>query len=314
MGPSPETYHIPVMVSEVLEGLLTPHCGVLVDATAGGGGHSAALLEAAPQARLVAVDRDEAAVAAAQDRLSRFGERVRVVQGAFSRLAEAAQPQLDRWGAEGADGVLFDLGVSSRQIDEGARGFSFRQDGLLDMRMDRSSGVPAGQLLERVEEADLAGIIREYGEERGHRRIARAICRARDEGNLVTTDQLRKAVVSTRPQRPEKTLARVFQALRIYVNGELDELRSGLDAAVDLLRPGGRLTVISYHSLEDRIVKTCLAELARGCICPPRAPICTCGHTPSFRLLGRKARRPTAVEVEGNPRARSARLRAAEKL
>jgi len=212
------------------------------------------------------------------------------------------------------DGALFDLGVSSHQIDEGERGFSFRQDGLLDMRMDRSSGVPVGQLLARIEEADLADIIRRYGEERGHRRIARAICRARDSGPMETTDQLRAAVVSTRPDMPDKTLARVFQALRIHVNDELEELRAGLEAAIELLNPGGRLVVISYHSLEDRMVKVRLAELARGCICPPRVPVCGCGRTPSFRPVWRKARRPSAAEVKANPRSRSARLRAAEKL
>lgn len=314
MAPGADEYHVPVMVSEVLEGLVGREDGVFVDATAGGGGHSAALLEAAPRARLIAADRDAAAVAATTSRLSRFGGRVRVIQGALSCLVEAVQPLLEAWDADGVDGVLFDLGVSSHQIDEGARGFSFRQDGLLDMRMDRSSGVPVGQLLERIEEADLASIIRRYGEERGYRRIARAICRARDGGAMETTGQLRAAVVSTRPERPEKTLARVFQALRIYVNDELEELRAGLEAAIELLRPGGRLAVISYHSLEDRLTKVRMAELARGCICPPRVPVCTCGRVPSFRPVWRRARRPSEGEVAANPRSRSARLRVAEKL
>ena len=314
IAPDSDEYHIPVMVDEVLEGLEPGSGGVYVDGTAGGGGHSAAVLEAAPDARLIAIDRDAAAVAATRVRLSRFGGRVRVVQGAFSHLAEAVQPILEEWQSPGIDGALFDLGVSSHQIDEGDRGFSFRREGLLDMRMDRSSGVPVGQVLAQMEEADLADLIRDYGEERGYRRIARAICRVRDSGGLETTENLRAAVVSTHPDLPEKTLARVFQALRIHVNDELEELRAGFEAALELLTPGGRLAVISYHSLEDRIVKVRIAELARGCICPPRIPVCACGQKPTVRSLWRKVRRPDETETEVNPRARSARLRVAVKL
>ncbi|MFH1568674.1 MAG: 16S rRNA (cytosine(1402)-N(4))-methyltransferase RsmH [Gemmatimonadota bacterium] len=307
-------YHVPAMADEVVEGLVRGDGGTYVDATAGGGGHSAALLAAGSGARLVAVDRDPEAIAAASRRLASFGERVRLVQGEFAHLAELVRPVLEEWGPGAVDGVLFDLGVSSHQLDEAGRGFSFRQEGQLDMRMDRGAGAPAADLLARVDEADLVQLIRELGEERGARRIARAICRARDRDGMATTAQLREAVEGTRPERPDKSLARVFQALRIRVNDELGQLEAGLEEAIELLGPGGRLAVISYHSLEDRRVKVRLGELVRGCVCPPRAPVCGCGRRPTFKAVWRKARRPDASEVESNPRARSARLRLYEKL
>ena len=306
-------YHLPVMVSEVVAGLDRAD-GIYLDATLGGGGHSAALLKAVDGARLIGVDRDASAISEASARLEEFGARAVVCHGTFAQLPALARPALQEWGRAGIDGVLFDLGVSSHQIDAAARGFSFRQDGLLDMRMDRSAGVPAVDLLAHVEETDLARIIKQNSEERLARRIARAICRRRDEKGLRTTGELREAIAATRPQRLEKSLARVFQALRIEVNDELSQLAEGLEGAVELLSPGGRIAAISYHSLEDRQVKTRFAELMRRCICPPRVPVCTCGHHPLFKAILRKPARPDPAEVESNPRARSAKLRLYEKL
>ena len=306
-------YHLPVMVSEVVAGLERAD-GTYLDATLGGGGHSAALLAGVDGARLIGVDRDPSAICEAGARLEEFGPRAIVRQGTFAQLPALAGPVLQEWGRSGLDGVLFDLGVSSHQIDEASRGFSFRQDGLLDMRMDRSAGVPAVDFLARVEEADLARIIRQNSDERLARRIARSICRRRDKQGLRTTSELREAIAATRPQRLEKSLARVFQALRIEVNDELNQLEEGLDSAIELLAPGGRIATIAYHSLEDRQVKTRFAELMGRCTCPPRVPVCTCGRQPVFRAILRKPGRPDPAEVESNPRARSAKLRLYEKL
>lgn len=307
-------YHVPVMVEEVVTGLATDPSGVYVDATTGGGGHAEALLRVLGESgHLLACDRDAAAMNEAGRRLDPYRGRVTFLQCAFSSLARSAAPFLDRLERSGVQGVLFDLGVSSHQIDEPGRGFSYHQDGPLDMRMDRGAGEPAGQLLARIREADLAELIRRYGEERKARRIARSICRSRDEGRMQTTAQLARAIESTRPERPTKTLARVFQALRIAVNDELAELEKGIRAAVDLLVPGGRLAVIAYHSLEDRIVKQRMASLIKGCVCPPELPACACGRRPTFLRLG-LARRPGAGEQAANSRSRSATLRLFEKV
>lgn len=307
-------YHAPVMVEEVVTGLATDPSGVYVDATAGGGGHAEALLRAlGERGHLLACDRDAAAVNEAGRRLDPYRGRVTFLQCAFSSLARSAAPLLDRLERSGVEGMLFDLGVSSHQIDEPGRGFSYHQDGPLDMRMDRGAGDPADQLLARIREADLVELIRRYGEERQARRIARSICRSRDEGRMQTTAQLARAIESTRPERPTKTLARVFQALRIAVNDELAELEKGLQGAVDLLAPGGRLAVIAYHSLEDRIVKHKMAGLVKGCVCPPDLPACACGRRPAFLRIG-PARRPGAEELAANSRSRSAILRLFEKI
>ncbi|HJP29043.1 MAG TPA: 16S rRNA (cytosine(1402)-N(4))-methyltransferase RsmH [Candidatus Latescibacteria bacterium] len=313
------TYHVPVMAEEVVAGLVVDDDGFYIDATAGGGGHGEAILQAlGPSGHLLACDRDSAAMDEAGRRLAPHGGRVIFLQCAFSSLTRSAAPLLRQLSqvrpvAVAASGVLFDLGVSSHQIDVSQRGFSYHRDGPLDMRMDRSAGVPAGRLLAQIEESDLVGLIRRYGEERGARRIARSVCRARDAGELNSTADLTRAIEATKPQMLNKTLARVFQALRIAVNDELVELENGLDAAIELLRPGGRLAVISYHSLEDRIVKQKLAQLVKGCVCPPALPACACGLLPSFRAVSRR-QSATPVEVEANPRARSAALRLYEKL
>ena len=303
-------YHVPVMVREVIDGLLADPNGTYMDATAGGGGHSLALLQGiGPMGHLIAVDRDWEAVEAARERLAEDARAV-VWQGSFAELGGLVAQD----GVGALSGVLFDLGVSSHQIDEPDRGFSYREDGPLDMRMDPALGQSAAELLAGCSEAELADLIKRYGEERQARRIARAICRQREVEPLQTTQALRQVVAATKPQMLNKTLARVFQALRIAVNDEMGQLRAGLTAAVELLKPGGRLVVISYHSLEDRLVKQYFVPLERGCICPPRLPVCNCGQRPTFKKVGRKPLRAGEEEVRSNSRARSAILRTYEKL
>ena len=303
------------MLLEVVEALITERTGTYLDATVGGGGHSEAILERLDRSgQVIAVDRDPEAIVEAESRLGRFGGQLWLLRGRFDQLPTLLAGRLQERQPSGLNGAVFDLGVSSHQIDEASRGFSYHQEGPLDMRMDRSSGVPAAELIAHVSEADLGDIIKRYGEERNARRVARSICRRRDSARMETTADLRVAVEDTHPRSPTKTLARVFQALRIEVNEELGELDAGLDAALELLVPGGRLAVISYHSLEDRLVKQKLADLVRGCICPPKIPVCTCGRTPSFINLLRKARRPSEREIAANSRARSATLRLFEKV
>ncbi len=302
-------YHIPVMVEEVIVGLVADPDGTYVDATAGGGGHSSALLQAlSPKGRLLAVDRDQEAVAAVRARLA-ADARVVVRQGRFTELPQLLLQE----GMGPLSGVLFDLGVSSHQIDAPARGFSYQADGPLDMRMDAEVGQTAAELIAASGEAELIELIVRYGEERAARRIAYSICRQQRLAPLTTTQALRQAVAATQPQMLNKTLARVFQALRIAVNDELGQLQAGLTAVETALKPGGRLAVMAYHSLEDRLVKQHLAALVRGCICPPRLPVCTCGRKPSFKRVGPKLQRAGAAEVAQNARARSAVLRIYEK-
>ena len=303
-------YHVPVMVEEVVAGLVADLDGAYVDATAGGGGHSWALLQAlGPKGRLLAVDRDREAVAATRARLA-ADTRVVVRQGHFAELSEL----LAQEGIGPLSGVLFDLGVSSHQIDASARGFSYRADGPLDMRMDAEVGPTAAELIAACSESELAELIARYGEERAARRLARSIHSQQRLAPLTTTQALRQVVAATRPQMLNKTLARVFQALRIAVNDELGQLQAGLTAAEVGLKPGGRLVVLAYHSLEDRLVKQHFAALMRGCICPPRVPICTCGRRPSFKRVGYKLQRPSEAEIKQNTRARSAILRIYEKI
>ena len=302
-------YHIPVMVEEVVAGLVADPDGAYVDATAGGGGHSWALLQAlGPKGRLLAVDRDREAIAVARARLA-ADTRAVVRRGRFAELSEL----LVQEGIGPLSGVLFDLGVSSHQIDAPVRGFSYQADGPLDMRMDAEVGPTAAELIAACSEAELASLIARYGEERAARRIARSICRQQQFAPLTTTQALRQAVAATRPQILNKTLARVFQALRIAVNDELEQLQAGLAAVETELKPGGRLAVLAYHSLEDRLVKQHLAALMRGCICPPRVPVCTCGRKPSFKRVSHKLQRAGEAEVKQNTRARSAVLRIYEK-
>jgi 16S rRNA (cytosine1402-N4)-methyltransferase len=295
-------YHRPVMADEVAEMFRRLRGGVLVDATFGGGGHSRRLRrELGSSVRIVAIDRDPAAAANAE------GLEVDFVEGDFGDLAGI----LDRAGVASIAGALFDFGVSSRQLDEPERGFSYHAEGPLDMRMDQRGGMTAADLVNDLPERELARIIAEYGEDPSARRIARAIVGARP---LHGTSQLAEVVASAVPaalrRRPGHPARRTFQALRIAVNGELDAIRTGLDTALERLAPGGRCVAISYHSLEDRIVKRRFADAIAGCTCPPELPVCVCGADPDFQLVTRKPVSPTAGEVEENPRARSARLRA----
>ena len=304
--------HLPVMPDEVLAAVAKAPELPVIDATIGGGGHAVAILEAHSDRRLVGLDRDVAAVAASRERLARFGTRASVNHASFAELSNvAAEAKLVR-GAVGA--VLFDLGVSSHQLDTAERGFSYRQEGPLDMRMDTSSSVRAADVVNGWSVEELSALFFEHGETRFARRIARAIVQVRP---ITSTTQLAEIVERTLPpanRRRGHPARRVFQALRVVVNAELDLLGPAIDEAIDLLAPGGRIIVLAYHSGEDRIVKDRLAVAATGgCHCPVGLP-CVCGARPTVRLLNRGARKSSVAEIAANPRAKSARLRVAERL
>ena len=308
--------HVPVLRERVVT-LLSPALeegGVVVDATLGLGGHAAALLDRTRTGRLVGLDRDSAALARAAERLAEFGDRAVLVHAVYDELADVLA---DR-GIERVDGVLFDLGVSSLQLDETERGFSYAHDAPLDMRMDQTRGRTAAEVVNTYSAADLARVLRQYGDERFARRIADAIVAARAEQPIATTAPLAELVRDAIPAATRRhgghPAKRTFQALRIEVNGELDALHRALPAAVAALRVGGRLVVLAYHSLEDRIVKREFTQGLRGCTCPPDLPMCVCGREPELKLLVRGAEPPSADEVAANPRAASARLRAVERL
>jgi 16S rRNA (cytosine1402-N4)-methyltransferase len=311
-----EEGHLPVMVKEVMVALSPLPGSFHVDATLGGGGHAVRILESnAPDGRLLGLDADPMAIARAARRLAPFGERAVLRHANFEDMATVAAAA----GFSSVDGVLLDLGLSSNQLADSDRGFSFRAEGPLDMRFDPTRGRPASDLIARDDARSLAQIFRAYGEERFADRIARAVVREREQHPIERASQLAELVERVVPgagRAPRRIhpATRIFQALRIAVNGELDVLPRALAAAVELLRPGGRLVVISYHSLEDRIVKRFIAAERRGCVCPPELPVCVCGRAPRLRPLGRKPERPTSEEIAANPRARSAHLRAAERL
>jgi 16S rRNA (cytosine1402-N4)-methyltransferase len=306
---------MPVLPVEVLR-FLSPKPGrVYVDGTLGGAGHAAMVLEAsAPDGILIGLDRDEAALGAARDRLAPFGARARLFHRNFAELAEL----LAELSIPGIDGFLLDLGVSSHQLDSGERGFSFQQDAPLDMRMDTGKGETAAELVNGLSEEELSRIIREYGEERWAKRIVSFIVRARAEAAIETTLQLSDLIKGAIPRGAwEERLhpaTRTFQALRIAVNDELGSLERGVAAGLRLLKSGGRGVVISFHSLEDRIVKNTFRTLAQGCTCPKDFPRCVCGTVPQVRVLTGKPVMAADAEVAINPRARSAKLRAVEKL
>ncbi len=331
--------HRPVMLDEVARIIDAGPGAVYVDATVGLGGHAERLAEmAGPSGRVLGLDRDPAALRAAGERLARFGERVTLVHSRFSRLAEAVReaglgPWGGEWGAEPesgrpgwspvtgrpVNGILLDLGVSSAQLDVADRGFSFHGSAPLDMRMDPESGGPtAADLLESLPEDELARVFREYGEERWASRIASFVVRARVRARLRTAEDLVRVVKAAVPAAARREgphpARRVFQALRIAVNGELAELERVLEQVPEVLAPGGRVVVISYHSLEDRLVKTRFRQAETGCRCPPGLPECRCGGRPTMTVLTRKPIVPSNQEVAENPRARSAKLRAAERL
>jgi 16S rRNA (cytosine1402-N4)-methyltransferase len=306
-------YHRPVMAGEVVEIFRPLQSGLLIDATYGGGGHSAALLEAMPDLRILAIDRDPDARARAEPQ-----PRIRLVQASFGSLATVAREALASTEAAGDPqrlvGALFDLGVSSFQLDTAERGFSYRRRGPLDMRMDRAGPVTAYDVVNEWDRNDLADTFRRYGEERYASRIASAIVGARPIDDTAALAQVIAEAVPAAARRRRHPARRVFQAIRIAVNDELGELERGLEAALELVAPLGRVAVITYHSLEDRAVKRRFASGASECECPPGLPVCTCGKVSELRLLTRKGLTPSVEEIEANPRARSARLRAVEKV
>ena len=311
-GPSTDrgerSYHEPVLASEVAEVFKPLPVGVVVDATFGGGGHTRRLMDEMREGtRFIGIDRDPDALAHSD--LAGHPD-VTVLQGNFAALRRL----LDEAGVETPVGVLFDLGVSSHQLDEAGRGFSYHREGPIDMRMGPDAELSAAEIVNRWDRGELAAVIRRYGEERYANRIADAIVANRP---IETTTQLAEVVAQAVPaaaRRKGHPARRTFQALRIAVNQELEALRSGLDQAIEVLAPGGRCAVISYHSLEDRIVKRRFALGAGGCVCPPDLPVCVCGEAAELRILTRRPIEPSPEEIERNPRARSARLRAAEKL
>ena len=308
-------YHEPVMVSEVLS-FLQPQSGqTFIDCTVGGGGHALEIVKRIlPDGRLIGLDRDEEAISAAAEYLSQYSENVILEKGSFGDLQEIA----GQLGIETVDGVLFDLGVSSHQLEAPERGFSFRYDAELDMRMDRSQAVTARELVNSLSERRLAELIRTYGEDRWAKRIAKFIVDRRARKPIRTTFDLVQVILAAVPEgaRTEHIhpATRTFQALRIVVNREMESLQQGLDAAIGLLSTNGRICVLSYHSLEDRIVKDTFARHAGRCQCPPGLPVCACGAKKNIRILTKRPLMPAESEVRANPRARSAKLRAAEKL
>lgn len=302
------------MLDECLEALAIKPDGIYLDGTLGRAGHSLEIVKRLTTGRLIGIDRDETAIAAAQERLADYADRVTLVHSNFDRVGEI----LDELGIDGADGMLFDLGVSSPQLDDAGRGFSYMHDAPLDMRMDRTAALSARQVVNEWPYEELRRILFAYGEERYAPLIAKHIVQKREEAPIETTLQLAEIIKAAMPpsalrekQHPAK---RSFQAIRIAVNGELDALPPMLEAAADKLHTGGRLAVISFHSLEDRVIKQTMQALATGCTCPPNFPVCVCGKKPKMKLISRKPIVSGEAELAYNPRARSAKLRVAEKL
>jgi 16S rRNA (cytosine1402-N4)-methyltransferase len=309
-----EFTHRPVLLNECIEALNIRPDGIYVDGTLGRAGHSREIAKRLTTGRLICIDRDQAALDAAPERLAGYLDRVTLVHGNFRELSDI----LDRLDLPGVDGMLFDLGVSSPQLDDGSRGFSYMQDAPLDMRMDQTASLTAWNVVNEWPQEELRRILFQYGEERYATSIAAAIVRRRSEKPIETTLELVDVIRSGMPgsalrekQHPAK---RSFQGIRIAVNDELASISDLMEAAVPRLNPGGRLAVISFHSLEDRIIKQSLAGFAKGCTCPPDFPVCVCGKKPQVKLKPRKPILPGKEEIDENPRARSAKLRVAEKL
>ena len=304
------------MAKEVMDALCPERGGVFVDCTAGGGGHSFEIAKRLPaSSRLVSFDQDDEAIAACKERLAPFADRVAVVKTNFRNLAAA----LDSLGIEHIDGAMWDLGVSSHQLDDGERGFSYMKEAPLDMRMDQTAQKTAYDVVNGYDEGELVRILRDWGEERFAARIAARICAKRAERPIETTTALAEIISEAIPAAARRAEAqnparRSFQAIRIEVNGELDAIAPSIEAAVERMNPGGRLAVITFHSLEDRIVKDTFRTLATGCTCPPEFPVCVCGGKPKIRLLSKKPILPGREELEENPRSHSAKLRTAEKV
>lgn len=308
------TGHVPVLLDECIKYLNIRPDGIYVDGTLGLGGHSEQIARRLNGGRLIAIDRDLTSIERAGARLEPWADRVTIVHGNFRDVAAI----LDELGVDAVDGMLFDLGVSSPQLDDGQRGFSYMQDAPLDMRMDPADNVDAWFIVNRWPEDKIARILRDYGEERHANRIAAAIVKRRQEREIATTLELVEVIKSAMPaaalrekQHPAK---RSFQAIRIAVNDELSAVSQMMETAPDRLKPGGKLCVISFHSLEDRIVKNAIHERENGCTCPREAPVCTCGFVQTLRSVTRKPVTPGGEELELNPRSRSAKLRVAERV
>ena len=307
-------HHVSVLLDACIDALAIRPDGVYVDGTLGGGGHSREIASRLTTGHLIGIDRDETALAAAGERLADFKDRVTLVHSNFCEMDSVIRSL----GYAGVDGVLLDLGVSSPQLDESSRGFSYMADAPLDMRMDRGDTLTAYQVVNEWSYEELKRILFDYGEERYAPLIAGAICRRREQKPIATTlelvDIIRGSVPPAALREKQHPAKRSFQAIRIAVNDELGAVSKAMEAAIPMLNPGGRLAVITFHSLEDRIVKSSMAEAARGCTCPPSFPVCVCGKKPKVKLLSRKPILPGAEELEENPRARSAKLRVCEKL
>lgn len=309
-----EFHHISVLLDECLEGLNIKPQGIYVDGTLGGAGHSSQIAARLTTGRLIGIDRDPVALAAAGERLEPVKDRVTLVHSNFCEMASV----LEQLQIPGVDGILLDLGVSSPQLDEVSRGFSYMADAPLDMRMNGQDSLTAEEVVNTWSQEQLRRILYTYGEERYAPQIAAAICRRRETNPIHTTLELVDVIRSAMPpaalrekQHPAK---RSFQAIRIAVNDELGSVEKAMAAAIPLLNPGGRLAVITFHSLEDRIVKLAMAEAAKGCTCPPRLPVCVCGNKPKVKLITKKPLTASQQELEVNPRSRSAKLRVCEKI
>ena len=309
-----EFHHVSVLLQECIDGLDIKPDGIYVDGTLGGAGHSSQIAARLTTGRLIGIDRDPVALAAAGKRLEPYKDRVTLVHSNFCEMAQV----LDDLGIHGVDGILMDLGVSSPQLDDGERGFSYMVDAPLDMRMNNEDALSAETVVNTWSQEELKRILYTYGEERYAPQIAAAICRRREEKTIATTLELVDIIRSAMPpaalrekQHPAK---RSFQAIRIAVNDELGSVEKAMEVAIPLLNPGGRLAIITFHSLEDRIVKTAMADAAKGCTCPPQFPVCVCGKKPKVKLISRKPIVSSQEELDINPRARSAKLRVCEKL
>ncbi|MBQ8880558.1 MAG: 16S rRNA (cytosine(1402)-N(4))-methyltransferase RsmH [Oscillospiraceae bacterium] len=309
-----EFHHISVLLEECLEGLDIKPDGIYVDGTLGGAGHSSQIVKRLTTGRLIGIDRDPVALEASGKRLEPYKERVTLVHSNFCEMAQV----MAELGIPGVDGILLDLGVSSPQLDDGERGFSYMADAPLDMRMNSRDSLTAYQVVNTWSQDELKRILFDYGEERYAPRIASAICRRREKKNIETTlelvDVIRGAMPPQALREKQHPAKRSFQAIRIAVNDELGSVEKAMLDAIPLLNPGGRLAVITFHSLEDRIVKNAMAEAAKGCTCPPNFPVCVCGKKPLVKLISRKPIVATGEELEANPRSRSAKLRVCEKL
>jgi 16S rRNA (cytosine1402-N4)-methyltransferase len=301
-------HHIPIMKEETLKFLAPKPSSLIIDATLGGGGHAKAILEFSKTIKLIGIDQDIDAIESAKENLKEFGDRVDLVHDNFSNIKSII-------GYRKINGILLDLGVSSYQIDTSERGFSFQADAPLDMRMDRSAKVSAKDLINDLGQEEIEGIIKDYGEDRYFKRIANAIVRKRPINTTTElADIIKRSIPKTSPVNATKSIARVFQAFRIAVNRELDSLKKALEDSIDILSPKGRIVVISYHSLEDRIVKDIFKRESVDCICPPKLPACVCKHKKKLNIITKKPLTPGDLELQENPRSRSAKLRAAEHI